>query len=114
MDSSNFTAQYFELVFVFILIHTLADQTNLQNKWPMYTYVFTVNGLYILTQFYSIDLCFFLVYFLAEIIMFEGLTCVYRSNVDLFFYVVGSVNENEVGTGRLLTISINISFYLQR
>ena len=28
--------------------------------------------------------------------MFEGLTCVYRSNVDLFFYVVGSTNENEV------------------
>ncbi len=33
---------------------------------------------------------------LAEIIMFEGLTCVYRSNVDLFFYVVGSAQENEV------------------
>ena len=28
--------------------------------------------------------------------MFEGLTCVYRSNVDLFFYVVGSSHENEV------------------
>ena len=28
--------------------------------------------------------------------MFEGLTCVYRSNVDLFFYVVGSSQENEV------------------
>lgn len=33
----------------------------------------------------------------AEIIMFEGLTCVYKSNVDLFFYVVGSSQENEVG-----------------
>ena len=32
----------------------------------------------------------------AEIIMFEGLTCVYKSNVDLFFYVVGSSQENEV------------------
>ena len=32
----------------------------------------------------------------AEIIMFEGLTCVYKSNVDLFFYVIGSSNENEV------------------
>jgi len=32
----------------------------------------------------------------AEIIMFEGLTCVYRSNVDLFFYVVGSAQENEL------------------
>jgi len=32
----------------------------------------------------------------AEIIMFEGLTCVYRSNVDLYFYVVGSALENEL------------------
>lgn len=32
----------------------------------------------------------------AEIIMFEGLTCVYRSNVDLFFYVIGSSQENEL------------------
>jgi len=32
----------------------------------------------------------------AEIIMLEGLTCVYRSNVDLFFYVVGSQQENEL------------------
>ena len=32
----------------------------------------------------------------AEIIMLEGLTCIYRSNVDLFFYVVGSGQENEV------------------
>lgn len=33
----------------------------------------------------------------AEIIMLDGLTCVYRSNVDLFFYVMGSSHENEVG-----------------
>ncbi|XP_035829254.1 coatomer subunit zeta-1 [Aplysia californica] len=32
----------------------------------------------------------------GEIIMFEGLTCVYKSNVDLFFYVVGSSMENEL------------------
>ncbi|KAL5010210.1 hypothetical protein ScPMuIL_012515 [Solemya velum] len=32
----------------------------------------------------------------AEIIMFEGLTCVYKSNVDLFFYVIGSSQENEL------------------
>ncbi|KOB66454.1 ZetaCOP [Operophtera brumata] len=31
----------------------------------------------------------------AEIIMLEGLTCVYKSNVDLFFYVMGSSHENE-------------------
>ena len=39
-------------------------------------------------------ICFFFVS--AEIIMLDGLTCVYRSNVDLFFYVMGSFNENEV------------------
>jgi len=32
----------------------------------------------------------------AEIIMLDGLTCVYRSSVDLFFYVMGSANENGV------------------
>ena len=34
----------------------------------------------------------------AEIIMLDGLTCVYKSNVDLFFYVMGSSHENEVCT----------------
>lgn len=33
---------------------------------------------------------------IAEIVMLEGTTCVYRSNVDLYFYVVGSQIENEV------------------
>lgn len=37
----------------------------------------------------------------AEIIMLEGLTCVYKSNVDLFFYVMGSSYENEVCTSYL-------------
>ncbi|XP_014245756.1 coatomer subunit zeta-1 [Cimex lectularius] len=32
----------------------------------------------------------------AEIIMLDGLTCVYKSNVDLFFYVMGSSHENEL------------------
>ncbi|XKL59319.1 hypothetical protein PGB90_000335 [Kerria lacca] len=32
----------------------------------------------------------------AEIIMLDGLTCVYRSNVDLFFYIMGSSFENEL------------------
>jgi len=34
----------------------------------------------------------------AEIIMLDGITCLYRSNVDLFFYVMGSSHENEVTT----------------
>jgi len=32
----------------------------------------------------------------AEIIMMEGLTIVYRSNVDVFLYVMGSQQENEL------------------
>lgn len=42
----------------------------------------------------------------AEIIMLDGLTCVYRSNVDLFFYVMGSSNENE-----LILVSVLNAFY---
>ncbi|XP_062519353.1 coatomer subunit zeta-1-like [Corticium candelabrum] len=42
----------------------------------------------------------------AEIVMFEGVTCVYRSNVDLFFYVIGSSFENE-----LLLVSVLSAFY---
>ena len=34
--------------------------------------------------------------FSAEIIMLDRLTCVYRSSVDLYFCVVGSLQENEV------------------
>ncbi|XP_023932567.1 coatomer subunit zeta-1 isoform X1 [Lingula anatina] len=44
--------------------------------------------------------------FSAEIIMFEGLTCVYRSNVDLYFFVVGSSMENE-----LILASVLNTFY---
>jgi hypothetical protein len=32
----------------------------------------------------------------GEIIMLENLTIVYKSNVDVFFYVIGSTNENEI------------------
>lgn len=32
----------------------------------------------------------------AEIIMLNGLTCVYKSNVDLFFYVIGNSHDNEL------------------
>lgn len=39
---------------------------------------------------------FIVKYFLAEIILLDGLICVYRSNVDLLFYVVGSSEENEL------------------
>ncbi|XP_054161771.1 coatomer subunit zeta-1-like [Oppia nitens] len=42
----------------------------------------------------------------AEIIMLDGLTCVYRSSVDLFFYVMGSSNEN----GLILASVMNCLF----
>uniref|UniRef100_A0A8C5C1G3 Coatomer subunit zeta n=1 Tax=Gadus morhua TaxID=8049 RepID=A0A8C5C1G3_GADMO len=32
----------------------------------------------------------------SEIALLEGLTVVYKSNIDLFFYVIGSSHENEV------------------
>uniref|UniRef100_A0A914V8U8 Coatomer subunit zeta n=1 Tax=Plectus sambesii TaxID=2011161 RepID=A0A914V8U8_9BILA len=32
----------------------------------------------------------------GEIILLDGLICVYRSNVDLYFYVMGSSQENEL------------------
>jgi len=32
----------------------------------------------------------------SEIIMLDGITCVYRCNVDLYFYVMGSTHENEL------------------
>ncbi len=44
----------------------------------------------------------------ADIIMLDGLTCLYRSNVDLFFYVMGDSHENEVRL--LLTIKTVVTF----
>lgn len=38
--------------------------------------------------------------------MFDGITAVYRSNVDLLFYVVGSQDENE-----LMLMSVLATFY---
>lgn len=34
--------------------------------------------------------------FPGEIALLEGLTVVYKSNIDLYFYVIGSSHENEV------------------
>jgi len=39
----------------------------------------------------------------AEIIMLDGLICVYRSNVDLYFYVMGDTQENELILVNVLT-----------
>uniref|UniRef100_A0A2H1V7U4 Coatomer subunit zeta n=2 Tax=Spodoptera frugiperda TaxID=7108 RepID=A0A2H1V7U4_SPOFR len=51
----------------------------------------------------------------AEIIMLEGLTCVYKSNVDLFFYVMGSSHENELILQSVLnTLYESVSILLRR
>lgn len=39
----------------------------------------------------------------TEIIMFDGITCLYKSNIDLFFYVFGSADENELVLASVLT-----------
>lgn len=38
----------------------------------------------------------------SEIILFDGFTIVYRSNVDLMFFVVGSCDENELILNQVL------------
>ncbi|EYC30636.1 hypothetical protein Y032_0005g2765 [Ancylostoma ceylanicum] len=40
--------------------------------------------------------------FSAEIILLDGVTCIYRSNVDLYMYVLGSSRENELVLESLL------------
>lgn len=40
----------------------------------------------------------------GEIALLEGLTVVYKSNIDLFFYVIGSSHENEVGNSKNMFI----------
>ena len=46
----------------------------------------------------------------AEITMINRLTCVYKSNVDLYFYVIGSSQENEVSfhVNSYLVMKVNI------
>ncbi|VDM57668.1 unnamed protein product [Angiostrongylus costaricensis] len=39
---------------------------------------------------------------IAEIILLDGVTCIYRSNVDLYMYVLGSSRENELVLESLL------------
>ncbi|CAK8696918.1 coatomer subunit zeta-1-like [Clavelina lepadiformis] len=39
----------------------------------------------------------------SEIALLEGLTVVYKGNVDLFFYVIGSAHENELMLMSVLT-----------
>ena len=46
----------------------------------------------------------------AEIVLLEGLTIVYKANVDLLFYVIGSSNENELLLDRLNMIMARIDF----
>lgn len=47
----------------------------------------------------------------GEIALLEGLTVVYKSNIDLYFYVIGSSHENEV---MLYTSFSIVSFHHNR
>lgn len=47
----------------------------------------------------------------GEIALLEGLTVVYKSNIDLYFYVIGSSHENEV---MLYTLSSTVCFHHNR
>lgn len=40
---------------------------------------------------------------LAEITLFEGTTCVHRTTSDIYFYIIGDVNENELMLMNALT-----------
>ena len=51
---------------------------------------------YIVDQYSSLSLSLNDSKLADEIIMHEGVTAVYKSNVDLFFCVLGAQNENEV------------------
>lgn len=48
----------------------------------------------------------------SEIIMLENMTCVYKSNVDLYFYVMGSNQENEVKCLKLQETNCVIEYFL--
>ncbi|XP_064329323.1 coatomer subunit zeta-2 [Phalacrocorax carbo] len=50
----------------------------------------------------------------GEIACLEGLTVVYRSSVDLFFYVVGGCQENELMLLAVLTCLLDALSYLLR
>jgi len=39
----------------------------------------------------------------AEILLYDGQTCVFKNNIDLFFYVVGDADENELLLMNVLT-----------
>lgn len=48
----------------------------------------------------------------GEIALLEGLTVVYKSNIDLFFYVIGSSHENEVSDFRDIFVFFPSVFFI--
>ncbi|KAJ1371646.1 Coatomer subunit zeta-1 [Parelaphostrongylus tenuis] len=46
----------------------------------------------------------------SEIILLDGVTCIYRSNVDLYIYVLGSSRENELVLESLLKLPLRCDF----
>jgi hypothetical protein len=45
-------------------------------------------------------------YYIGEIILYDNKVVLYRSNIDIYFYVVGSPDENE-----LILLSMFNTFY---
>ena len=45
----------------------------------------------------------------SEIIMYEGMTCLYKSNVDLFFYIIGSGIKSPPVANYVLRFKKNLS-----
>ena len=75
---------------------TLKEQTKFEES--LFNKTRRSNGMYlvILVCMISLSLYHHLCFLWAdEIIMHEGVTAVYKSNVDLFFCVLGAQNENE-------------------
>lgn len=66
-----------------LLLHI---SVNLNKNFFIRYHIFNISSIF------SLDFSFLS----AEIILLDGLICVYRSNVDLFFYVMGSSDENEL------------------
>lgn len=52
---------------------------------------------------YSTKLLSEFYFFAAEITLFEGTTCVHRTTSDIYFYIIGDLNENELMLMNALT-----------
>lgn len=90
-DGNRIFSKYYDSVVFPTIKEQKAFEKNLFTK--THRFVSVMMTFHIISSSYD-----FFEYFRAnvEIIMLDGLTCVYKTNVDLFFYVIGSSHENEV------------------